>query len=49
MAVRILVVDDEPDLEILVVQKFRSQIRNNEMDFPGTGLPAGTKWEFRFM
>ena len=33
MTVRILVVDDEPDLETLVVQKFRSQIRNNEMDF----------------
>ena len=33
MTVRILVVDDEPDLETLVVQKFRSQIRNDEMDF----------------
>ena len=33
MAVRILVVDDEPDLETLIVQKFRNQIRNNEMDF----------------
>ena len=33
MTVRILVVDDEPDLETLIVQKFRNQIRNNEMDF----------------
>lgn len=30
---RILVVDDEPDLEHLVRQKFRRKIRNNELDF----------------
>jgi len=29
----ILVVDDEPDLEILVTQKFRRQIRNGEFEF----------------
>jgi len=31
-AVRLLVVDDEPDLEHLVRQKFRRQIRNGEME-----------------
>ncbi|MCB0717532.1 MAG: response regulator [Bacteroidetes bacterium] len=31
--VRILVVDDEPDLEALVRQRFRRQIRANEFDF----------------
>jgi adenylate cyclase len=30
---RILVVDDEPDLEILVSQKFRRRIRNGELSF----------------
>jgi len=30
---RILVVDDEPDVEALVTQKFRRQVRNGEMDF----------------
>lgn len=30
---RILVVDDESDLEILIKQKFRSQIRNQEYEF----------------
>ena len=30
---RILVVDDEPDLEILVSQKFRRQIRSGELSF----------------
>ncbi|HKQ32910.1 MAG TPA: response regulator, partial [Thermodesulfobacteriota bacterium] len=29
----ILVVDDEPDLELLVTQKFRRQIRNGEFEF----------------
>ncbi len=33
MTARILVVDDEPDLETLVTQKFRHQIRKGEMDF----------------
>jgi adenylate cyclase len=30
---RILVVDDEPDVEALVTQKFRRQMRKGEMDF----------------
>ena len=30
---KILVVDDETDLEILIKQKFRKQIRNNEYEF----------------
>ena len=30
---RILVVDDEPDVEALVTQKFRRQVREGEMDF----------------
>jgi len=33
MAVKILVVDDEPDLELLVRQKFRKQVRAGEYDF----------------
>ena len=33
MTARILVVDDEPDLEILLVQKFRRQIRDGEVNF----------------
>ena len=33
MAARILVVDDEPDLETLVRQKFRRQIRSGEFEF----------------
>ena len=33
MSARILVVDDEPDLEALVLQKFRQQIRNGTVDF----------------
>lgn len=32
-AARILVVDDEPDVEALVTQKFRRQIRKGEMKF----------------
>lgn len=32
-APRILVVDDEPDVEALVTQKFRRQVRKGEMDF----------------
>ena len=33
MAYKILVVDDEPDLELLIRQKFRKQIRDNEYEF----------------
>ena len=33
MTARILVVDDEPDLEALVLQKFRRQIRDGTMRF----------------
>jgi adenylate cyclase len=33
MSARILVVDDEPDLEALLVQKFRRQIREGTVDF----------------
>ena len=33
MTSTILVVDDEPDLEILVQQKFRRQIRDGEVRF----------------
>ena len=33
MSPRILVVDDEPDLEPLILQKFRRKIRNGEVEF----------------
>ena len=33
MSHKILVVDDEPDLEVLIRQKFRKQIRDDEYDF----------------
>lgn len=33
MAVKILVVDDEPDLEALMIQKFRKKIKENEYSF----------------
>jgi sigma-B regulation protein RsbU (phosphoserine phosphatase) len=33
MAVKIMVVDDEPDLELLVRQKFRRHIREGQFDF----------------
>jgi adenylate cyclase len=33
MSARILVVDDEPDLKTLVLQKFRQQIRDGTVDF----------------
>lgn len=33
MAAKILVVDDEPDLELLIRQKFRRQIRQQEFQF----------------
>src|SRR5580704_8892340 len=39
---RILVVDDEPDLELLVVQRFRRQIRDGSYSFAfaGDGVSA---------
>src|SRR5258705_6819123 len=42
MTATILVVDDEPDLEALVLQKFRRQIRDGEVSFmiAGDGLEA---------
>jgi phosphoserine phosphatase RsbU/P len=33
MAVKVLVIDDEPDLELLVRQRFRKKIRDGEYDF----------------
>jgi adenylate cyclase len=36
-SVKILVVDDEPDLEALVQMKFRKQIRNGNLDFQFAG------------
>jgi phosphoserine phosphatase RsbU/P len=33
MSVKILVVDDEPDLELIIRQKFRSQIRDKSYEF----------------
>jgi adenylate cyclase len=33
MTARILVVDDEPDVEALVLQKFRRQVRKGEFEF----------------
>lgn len=33
MAFKILVVDDEPDVETLVLQRFRRRIRENELEF----------------
>jgi class 3 adenylate cyclase/DNA-binding NarL/FixJ family response regulator len=40
--IKILVVDDELDLESLIMQKFRNRIRNNELlfEFVGNGLKA---------
>lgn len=42
MSARILVVDDEPDLEQLVLQKFRKQIREKSFEFvfAGNGVQA---------
>ena len=34
---RILVVDDEPDLELLIRQRFRHKIRNKELEFDFAG------------
>ncbi len=41
-SVKILVVDDEPDLELLIRQKFRKRIRAEELDFvfAGDGVEA---------
>lgn len=40
--IRVLVVDDEPDLELLIRQRFRKQIRSREMEFlfAGDGVEA---------
>ncbi len=45
MSHKILVVDDEADLEVLIRQKFRKQIRENEYDFTfaQNGVEALTK------
>ncbi len=42
MSAKILVVDDETDLELLITQKFRREVRNGEMqfEFAGNGLEA---------
>jgi sigma-B regulation protein RsbU (phosphoserine phosphatase) len=42
MPTRLLVVDDEPDLELLIRQKFRRRVRSGEMDFvfAGDGVEA---------
>jgi signal transduction histidine kinase len=47
MATRILVVDDESDLELLIQQKFRHQIKSGELafDFALNGLEALAKIE----
>src|SRR6185436_13768505 len=39
---KILVVDDEPDLELLIRQRFRQRIKNNELafEFAGNGEEA---------
>lgn len=44
---RILVVDDEPDLEVLITQKFRKRIRERDLDFffAGNGAEALAKLE----
>src|SRR5499427_1626045 len=33
MAMKVLIVDDEPDLEVLIKQKFRKRIKEGEFDF----------------
>jgi len=33
MPTKILIVDDEPDLQLMITQKFRKQVRENEMQF----------------
>jgi sigma-B regulation protein RsbU (phosphoserine phosphatase) len=39
---RILVVDDEPDIELLIRQRYKNQVRNKELDFvfAGNGVQA---------
>jgi len=37
MAYKILIVDDEPDLELLIRQKFRRQVREGEFEFSFAG------------
>lgn len=47
MPTKILVVDDEPDLEIMITQKFRKQVREKEMlfEFAPNGVVALQKLE----
>lgn len=47
MPTKILVVDDEPDLEIMITQKFRKQVREKEMlfEFASNGAAALVKLE----
>ena len=42
MVIKILSVDDEPDMEVLIRQKFRRQIRKKEYEFffAANGLEA---------
>jgi len=40
MSFKILVADDEPDLEQLLTQKFRARIRNGEWEFVFVGNGA---------
>ena len=48
LSARILVVDDEPDLEALIVQKFRKQIRRARLAFlfahDGVEALIGARW-----
>jgi len=45
MPAKLLIVDDEPDLELLIRQKFRKEIRNSEFEFTfaHNGVEALTK------
>jgi hypothetical protein len=43
MTARILVVDDEPDLEALIQQKFRHQIRDGSVSFRSQAT-VSTPW-----
>ncbi|MEM7158434.1 MAG: adenylate/guanylate cyclase domain-containing protein [Myxococcota bacterium] len=49
MPIKILFVDDEPDLEVLIRQKLRREIRKGEVDleFAGDGIEAMAKIEAR--
>jgi hypothetical protein len=42
MSARIQVVDDEPDLEALVLQKFRQQIRHGTVDTSASAISSAT-------